>query len=244
MKAFLMAAGFGERLKPLTETTPKPLLPVFDIPIICYSLMLLKEAGVSDVMCNLHYRHEDIINYFRKNNNFNMDIKFSFEDEILGTGGGLKKCEDYFDDDFILINSDIVTDLMLPHVIRKYESSPSAGTVVLYRAVDSIDSRTVSTQKNRVVDFKNHFNTNIDALYDYMGIAVLSPVIFKYLEEKFSKVVYTGFTGLIENHGLGFYEHRGLWRDVGTLEAYDSLYETPGEIQRALKVRLAKAGIM
>ena len=74
MKAFLLAAGFGERLRPLTENTPKPLLKINDIPSICYSLMLLKEAGIRDVVCNLHYKHDKIIDFFEKNSFFGMLI--------------------------------------------------------------------------------------------------------------------------------------------------------------------------
>ena len=56
MKAFLLAAGFGERLRPVTDVIPKPLVPVVNVPCICYSIALLKEAGIRDIVCNLHYR--------------------------------------------------------------------------------------------------------------------------------------------------------------------------------------------
>ena len=154
MKAFLLAAGFGERLRPLTDKTPKPLIPVSGIPSICYSLMLLKEAGITDVVCNIHYHPDRIMDFFKKNSNFGFNIDFSFEKEILGTGGGLKQCERYFnDDDFIVLNSDIITDLKLQDVIAGFKNTDSPGTVVLYNSINI--EKTVSIMGNHVKDFRD-----------------------------------------------------------------------------------------
>ena len=96
MKAFLLAAGYGERLKHLTEEIPKPLIPVLNVASIEFSIMLIKESGITDVMCNLHHKYRDIIAFFEKKDFFGLNIRFSIENEILGTGGGLKKCESFF----------------------------------------------------------------------------------------------------------------------------------------------------
>jgi len=219
MKAFLLAAGFGERLRPLTESVPKSLIPIAGIPSICYSLMLLKEAGIDDVVCNLHYRSDDIVNFLKRNNFFGMNIEFSIEEKILGTGGGLKKCEDFFkDDDTILLNSDIITDIHIRDVIKRYNEISSPGLVTLYRNGTEC-SPPVSVNGNHVVDFKNFLKSNAVPEYDYMGIAVFSSQIFKYLISEFSSIVYTGFTDLIRYHSLGFYEHSGVWEDIGTIES-------------------------
>ena len=112
MKGFIFAAGLGERLRPLTENTPKSLLPVLNLPSVCYAVYLLKEAGIDHIICNLHYRYADIINFFKTYNNFGLHIEFSTEESILGTGGGFKKCEDIIgDEEVLLINADIIIDL-------------------------------------------------------------------------------------------------------------------------------------
>ena len=242
MKAFLLAAGFGERLRPLTDKIPKPLIPVSGIPSICYSLMLLKEAGITDVVCNIHYHPHKIVEFFKNNNNFGFNIDFSFEKEILGTGGGLKQCEKYFnDDDFIVINSDIITDLKLRDVISKYEKSDSCGSVVIYDSEKRELNRTVSVEGENVIDFNNLLNSNIGPVSDYMGIAVLSPLIFKYLDKGFSSIVNTGFIDLIKYHSLTFYEHSGVWEDVGTLESLERINSSSSHNLDLIKKRVIDA---
>ncbi len=86
----MLAAGLGTRLRPLTLGRPKPLIPVAGIPFICYSLALLREAGVDRIVCNLHYRPGDIMDFFRRNGDFGLRVDFSMEENILGTGGGNK----------------------------------------------------------------------------------------------------------------------------------------------------------
>lgn len=220
MKAFILAAGYGERLRPITNSIPKPLIKINNYPSICYSLMLLKEAGIREVMCNLHYMAGDIVDFFEKNNFFNMDVMFSFEDEILGTGGGLKKCENFFhDDDFVIINSDIISDIFLADVIDLFYSNDYSGVAVLQDSSLSGTAPVASVNAGRIVDFKNFLSTGIKPLFDYMGIAVLSPLIFNYLKPEFSSVVYTGFTELIKGHSLGYYSFNGAWKDIGGIDA-------------------------
>jgi mannose-1-phosphate guanylyltransferase len=127
VKGFILAAGYGERLRPLTDDCAKALVPVLNIPSICYSLFLLKEAGVRDVVCNLHHEGDGIVRFFEENDFFGLTIEFSEEDTILGTGGGLKKCEALLgDDDFVLINSDIVMDADLRILIDRHRESGTA----------------------------------------------------------------------------------------------------------------------
>ncbi|PKL37594.1 MAG: nucleotidyl transferase [Spirochaetae bacterium HGW-Spirochaetae-1] len=204
MKAFLLAAGFGERLRPLTERVPKSLVPVAGIPVICYALAMLKEAGISDIMCNVHYRHEDVMDFFAGNDSFGMNVSFSIEDSILGTGGGLKKCQSWFgEDDFIIINSDIICDLELSRVITAHHEGHHPGTIVLYPWKND-GPAPVAVQGDRVVDFKKALGSPVEPAWDYMGIALLSPMIFPYLSFEFSSVVYTGYTSLVTHHSLGY----------------------------------------
>ncbi len=218
MKAFLLAAGFGTRLRPLTETVPKPLVEVAGIPSICYSLYLLRRAGIRKIVCNVHYLKDDIMKFLKGHDSFGCDIIFSEEDEILGTGGGLKKAERYLsDDDFVLINSDITFDLDIGRVIKKFHKSKSPGLVVVTEV--SPGEATVSVSEERVTDFRETLGSGDPPLYDYSGAAVLSPRIFSHLVEEFSSVVYTGYTGLIENDSLAWYLYPGSWIDVGTHEA-------------------------
>lgn len=237
MKAFILAAGLGERLRPLTFTVPKSLVPVSGIPSIVYSLYLLREAGITDIIINLHWLPDEIKHFFAQHNNFGFNISWSFEEDILGTGGGLKQCEDFFgDDEIVMINSDIITDINLGDMIASYRASPHEGTIAVSARGFSAE-RTVSVKGGIVADFRNNLETGIAPEFDYMGIAVLSPEVFKYLEAEFSSVVYTGFTGLVRNNSLGFVEHRGVWLDIGTmasLNASEKILERENDFLRSV----------
>jgi len=219
MKAFLLAAGFGERLRPLTERIPKPLIEVAGIPSICYALFILKRSGVTDIVCNIHYLGDRVVEFFADHDNFGFNVAFSKEDEILGTGGGLKKVEEFLDDDFVLINSDILIDLDLTAAIEHYREEKLPGLIIVKEVPRG--EATVSVDGSHVIDFKNSMKSGIAPQYDYTGAAVLSPAIFPFLETGFSSVVYTGYTGLIADKGLSHFVHHGTWIDIGTPESLD-----------------------
>lgn len=221
MKGFILAAGLGERLRPLTNRCAKALVPVLNLPSICYSLFLLKEAGIQEVVCNLHHEGSGIVRFLEKHGFFGLDISFSEEDEILGTGGGLKKCEALLgDDDFVLINSDVVLDADIGFFADRHRELGMPGTLLLYRTERAGDIGPVGVEENRVVGFHTVRGARIDSDLIYTGVAVLSPAIFQYLKMEFSSIVTTGFAGLMGDGALGYVEHAGFWLDVGTIRSY------------------------
>ncbi|NTU93515.1 MAG: NDP-sugar synthase [Chlorobiaceae bacterium] len=221
MNAFILAAGFGTRLRPLTDRTPKPLVPVLNVPSICYTLFLLSEAGFGKAIVNIHHHPESIRGFFERHNFGGMEIVLSEEKTILGTGGGLKKCEHLLDDgDFLLINSDIISDIDLKALIGHHRKSGLGGTLALHETPLAAEIGQVGIRDGRVLDFRNMRGTGLLSPLIYTGTAVLSPNIFRYLSDQFSSIVDTGFTGLIDHEGLGYYEHRGIWQDIGTLQNF------------------------
>ena len=233
VKGFILAAGFGERLRPVTDLFPKPLVPVANLPSICYALSLLAGAGITSVIVNLHYRPDAIREYFRENRDFGLDVTFSYEPEILGTGGGVMKCRRMIgDDDFVLLNSDVIMNLDMAGLVRRHRECSSPGTVVLYGADDAASIGQAGIRDGRVVDFKNFLGTGVASGLIYTGAAVLSPAVFSYLEEGFSSIVYTGYTGLITNERLDYFKHDGLWLDIGTVASL-----------RMASLRAVKAGV-
>ena len=221
MNAFILAAGFGTRLQPLTATTPKPLVPVLNVPSICYTLFLLKESGFRKAIINIHHHPESLHRFFGQHDFGTLEIVLSEEPTILGTGGGLKKCEHLLDDgDFLLINSDIISDIDLSGLVAHHRQSGLGGTLVLHETPLAREIGQVGVREGRVLDFRNMRGTGLLSQLIYTGTAVLSPAIFRHLREEFSSIVDTGFTGLIDHEGLGWYEHRGLWQDIGTLENF------------------------
>lgn len=219
MKAFLLAAGFGERLRPLTGRMPKPLVPVMNIPAVCYALTIIKGAGIRDVVSNVHYHRDQIIDFFRRNNDFGLNIVFSIEETILGTGGGLEKCHDLLSDGpFAYINSDIIAPLDLNSYIDAYDDSSMDGSL-LVAANPGRDSR-VTVRNGRIINMRNILRVDEEPGHDFMGIALLSPEIFRHLKSGFSDIVETGFIGLIKRGTLGCREYSGPWHDIGSFESY------------------------
>jgi len=221
VKGFVFAAGLGERLRPLTDETPKPLVPVVNVPSICYALMLLKEAGITDVIINLHYRPAEIVEFLAGNGGFGLHVTYSREKTILGTGGGLKNCEAALSGgDFAVVNSDVVSDIDLSGVIRRHLAGSAPATVVVRESARAREIGPVAVAGDRVLDFRNALGTGLEGGCVYTGIAVLSPRIFPHLVKGFSSVVYTGYTGLIKERWLACVRHEGVWLDVGSVESY------------------------
>jgi mannose-1-phosphate guanylyltransferase len=218
MKGFILAAGYGERLRPLTNSIPKPLIQICNKPAILYSVALLKEAGIRDVICNLHYLPEQIKKYFSDNKNFGLNIEFSYEPEILGTGGALYKCRSLLaDEPFMLVNSDVICDINL--------SSFAECSAPVIAVTGRGQGRTVSVRDNKVADFKGVLGSGIPPSYDYMGIAFLDGSIFRHLVPEHSSVVYTAYTALAGDQQLRYFHHQGFWGDIGTMENIKSVEE-------------------
>ncbi len=221
MKAFVLAAGLGTRLRPLTEHIPKPLIPILNIPSLFYTLCLLKQAGIREIICNIHAHADAIKNFIKASDLSGLEISFSEEPVILGTGGGLKKCEHLLgSDEFLLVNSDIVTDINFTALLQHHKKSGQPGTLTLYETPEASSIGYIGVEGGLVKDFKNRRHTGLVSSFIYTGTAVLSPDIFRFMKTEFSSIVDTGFTGLIDNGGLGYYQHKGLWMDIGTMHSY------------------------
>ncbi len=221
MKAFILAAGFGTRLRPLTDHIPKPLIPILNIPSLFYTFFLLKQAGITEIICNIHH-HAVVIRRFIESTDLpGLTVTFSEEPVILGTGGGLKKCENLLGtDEFLLVNSDIITDIDFKALIRNHQQSGRPGTLALYETPDAATIGYIGVENGLVKDFRNNRNTELVSSYIYTGTAVLNPKIFEFLKDEFSGIVDTGFTGLIDNGGLSYYRHEGQWKDIGSMQSY------------------------
>src|SRR6185295_3559350 len=121
MKAFILAAGFGTRLWPLTEDRSKPAIPFHNRPLIAYSVEYLASHGIRDIIINLHHQPESITQALGDGSQLGVKIEYSLEKEILGTSGALDRVrEQLSDDDFVVINGKIVTDINLNAAIEAH----------------------------------------------------------------------------------------------------------------------------
>ncbi|HEX7713032.1 MAG TPA: nucleotidyltransferase family protein, partial [Bacillota bacterium] len=111
MKAVIMAGGKGTRLRPLTCSLPKPMVPIANRPMMEYIVRLLKEHGFTEVLATLFYLPEAIQNHFGDGHDFGMEIRYLLENNPLGTAGSVKNGEDFLDETFLVISGDTLTDI-------------------------------------------------------------------------------------------------------------------------------------
>ena len=143
MKAMIFAAGLGTRLKPLTDTMPKALVPLAGKTLLQWQIEKLKAAGITDIVVNVHHFPDQIIDYLRENNNFGCNIQVSDErDMLLETGGGLRKAKSLLtgirfpesgcpEDPILICNVDILSNIDIPTLLRAYNPN-EMGVVVVY----------------------------------------------------------------------------------------------------------------
>ena len=132
MKEMVFAAGQGDRLRPLTDTSPKALVPVAGRPMIEYPLLLLRHYGIREVIINLHHLGKQIEAYLNNGAKLGLKITYSKEQELLDTGGGLLKAKPFLQDGtFIVINTDVLIDLPLAELIDFHRAKKSTATLAL-----------------------------------------------------------------------------------------------------------------
>lgn len=207
MKAMVFAAGLGTRLKPLTDTKPKALVSVGGIPMIQHVIMRLKEAGVSEIVVNVHHFADMIVDFLHANSNFGCDIHISDESRLLlDTGGGILHAQQWLDgsEPFIVHNADIITDLNLRSMYEKHLMTGADASLLV---ADRQTSRyLLFDDTNRLCGWinRNTGETRPDGfVFDpsqykslaFGGIHIVSPSIFSTLtqysaDEVFSIIPY------------------------------------------------------
>lgn len=208
MRAMILAAGKGERMRPLTLNTPKPLIPVAGVPLIEYHLRALVEAGVREVVINHAWLGDKIEAYLGNGERFGVKITYSKETQPLETGGGIYKALPILGDEpFLLVNGDIFTDYDFSLLQRPLQG---LAHVVLISNPEHHLSGDFSLQEGRVLAPDAETLT-------YSGIAVLSPELFADCQAGAFKLAPLLRQAVAQGVVSG--EHFcGRWIDVGTPE--------------------------
>jgi len=220
VKAFLLAAGKGERLLPYTHFLPKPLFPILGVPILEIQLKKLLKLGIQDIGINLFHLKEKLLDFlksFSQKNPVNLSI---FEEkELLGTGGGIFNAKDFFTNSTLIINSDILFDFPLEILIEYHQKNKNLITLVC---------TTNSSSKNVKVDFRNNkvlsFRSK-DSNVFYTGIQIVEPEIFELLNPKFD-LIDTYIEGLSQGLKISaIVVNDYSFIDIGTLSNYFIAHE-------------------
>ena len=222
----LFAAGLGTRLRPLTDTLPKCLVPVNDRPMIDYPLMLLRHYGVREIVVNIHHHAERVEEYLGDGSRFGVQIAYSREPVLLDTGGGLLGARRLLDHGtFVIMNSDVLIDLRLDEVLRFHRERDAAATLVLRRdALADVYGSIWTDAKGRIRKLLHHQAPGdpSEKLEQRMftGVHVVEPGIFRYMDgpEPFSITRATYPRMLAGGESLCGFPFDGDWQDMGTQE--------------------------
>jgi mannose-1-phosphate guanylyltransferase len=226
MKAMVFTAGYGTRLRPLTLETAKPAIPVLGIPLIARTLQKLASSGITHSRLNLHFLPDTIKQALESFKFDLLQISYSYEPQILGTGGGLKSNESFFDSkNFLTVNGDIFFDFSIEPIIDFHIKNRAMATLALYPQKHpyqytpiTIDShyRIRSFPRSRLI--KNDTGNS----YVFTGIAVLSKDIFGLIKpDGYSDIISEAYENAIafDQKIMGF-PVNGYWNDLGTPSRY------------------------
>jgi mannose-1-phosphate guanylyltransferase/mannose-1-phosphate guanylyltransferase/phosphomannomutase len=221
----IMAAGLGTRLMPLTSRLPKPMVPIVGRPALGHILDLLRGHGITEVVVNLHHFPHVIREHFDDGSPYGMSVRYAYEEELLGTAGGVKNNEAFLaTDTFLVLSGDSLTDVDLAALIEAHGAHGEIATLATKRVDDTSQYGVVVTDDNdRVLGFQEKPAPE-EALSDLCncGIYVFEPEIFDRIPESafydFGRQV---FPELLEE-GVAFYSHviDAYWNDVGTIASY------------------------
>lgn len=222
MKAMVLAAGLGTRLRPLTNDRPKALVEVGGRPLITYNLELLRHFGITQVVVNLHYFGEAVRAALGNGAAFGLEITYSPEDPLLDTGGGIKHAEHLLaGDDFVVLNSDTIIDLPLDRVIAAHRTRSAAATLVLRRDPEQARYGEIEIDGDeRIRRFLGVPALVSGALTPYMfaGAHVMSPEVFRFMPAggAFSMTHDTYPAMLAAGAALYGFPFDGFWRVIDT----------------------------
>ena len=238
MNAFIFAAGLGTRLKPLTDTMPKALVPVAGKPLLAHVVEKLKAAGCKKIVINIHHFGDMIIDYVKSQGGFGIDIVFSDERQmLLETGGAIKHAVDLLGNEpFLIHNVDILSNVDIKALWNEHLNSGSAATLLVSKRsssrallFDAEGNLTAWTNKNTGEIKTPYENVEIARLeeFAFSGIHVFSPSLFKYFgayPEKFSIIDF--YLNTCKAEKIKAYTQEGLQLlDVGKLDSLERAEE-------------------
>ncbi|MGM0518487.1 MAG: sugar phosphate nucleotidyltransferase [Campylobacterota bacterium] len=230
MKAIILAGGFGTRIQPLTNSLPKPMLPILNRPMMEHIILKLRdELDIKEMAILLYFKPEIIREYFGDGSRFGVKLTYIEPDDDYGTAGAVSFARDFLDDTFIIVSGDLVTNFNFKAIEKFHKKKKSQFTITLTSVEDPLQFGVVIADENNRIDkflekpswgevFSDTINT---------GIYIIEPEILNFIPHgedfDFAKDLFP--TLMQNNIPLWGYSEKGYWRDVGNPQSYREVYE-------------------
>ena len=224
----IVAAGLGTRLFPHTQSTPKALVKINNKTFLEIAIRKFIKIGVEDIIVNVHHFPDQIITFLKENKNFGINISISDErDQLLDTGGGIKKASWFFEDSdpFFVHNVDVLTDLDLMKMWKFHKDNNTLATLAVRNRETS---RYLLFDNSYVLGGWENIKTGEQILIDktqelqrlaFSGIHIIDPAIFGELSEEGRFSIINAYLRLASEHRIVAFEHNeSAWVDIGTPE--------------------------
>lgn len=225
LKAMVLAAGVGSRLDPLTRSTPKPLVPLANRPVMEHILALLKRHNITDIVSNVHHLPEQVPAYFGDGSRLDMNLTYKHEPTLSGDAGGVRSCRKFLEDGtFLVIMGDLITDADISYVVEQHKTKGAIATIALQKVADVRHFGVAVTDADSFIKGFQEKPSPAEAISDLAstGIYVLEPEVFEHMpvdgqygfgRQLFPSLVEKGLPVL----GVQVF---GYWSDIGTMENY------------------------
>ena len=225
MKALILVGGKGTRLKPYTNSIPKPLLPVGEKPILEIILMQLKNSGVNEVILAVGHMSQLFESFFGDGSRLGINISYTFEDKPVGTAGAIAYAIDFFEDDFIVMNGDLLTTLNYKKMYHTHQKKCASGTIAISRREVKMDFGIVETDSEGLL---TSYKEKPSYYYDFgMGVNIINVDAVRPFLEKGKYLDMPNLMLLLKESGRKVYSYQEdcFWLDMGRPDDYEKANE-------------------
>ena len=228
MQTIILAGGRGERLRPLTDNIPKPLVPIADKPFLEYLINFLKNQGITDIVLATGYKSDLIKNYFKNGKNLGIEIIYSKEEFPLGTAGSVKKAENFIKkEDFLVLNGDSFVDINIKLMMDFHKKMGKPITIAAVSVKNPARYGQLIIKDNLVFKFKEK-GEKIESNFINAGVYIFRKEVLKRIpvnkKSDFERDIFPNFSG-----NITAFKTEGYFIDIGIKEDYEKFKKDVSE---------------
>jgi len=235
MKGMILAAGEGTRLRPLTYHTPKPMLPISGKPLLERVIVYLRNHGVTNLAINLYHLPEQVLDYFGNGEKWGVQLQYSIEEKLMGSAGGVKLLQSFFDETFMVYYGDVFMNADLSGMLTRHKQTKATATMGLYKVPDPWNRGIVELNDNNLITRFVEKPPREEAFSNLAnaGVYILEPDVLDYIP---TDTVYDFgndvFPQLLTNKiPVAGYVLHGLLIDIGLPEKYEEANRVVAALQ-------------